>query len=159
MAVESHLHAQRFALPVSDPHKPRPSEAFNSFSPCATLYGCGLVLYGLRARDDKEARRKMLQCVQSLVDICKDLQNHKRHLKAQIRLTNAGHMMDAIRIIACELQQLGAEGNPALLISYCHSIELFLDFLDEITLLFPAWADITTSLKGTLTAAANSLLL
>ncbi|KAF8316653.1 hypothetical protein DL93DRAFT_2226803 [Clavulina sp. PMI_390] len=156
VALESHLRVQQLALPVSDPHTSQPDEAFNSFSPTATLYGCGIVFYGSQAGDNMEARKKMLQCVQALVDICKDLQIHP-HLKAQLRLVNAGHMMDAIRIIAWELQHSKASEKPALMVGYCHSIELLLDFLDEITMYFPAWANLTTSLKSTLAATVNSL--
>ncbi|KAF8316651.1 hypothetical protein DL93DRAFT_751799 [Clavulina sp. PMI_390] len=123
----------------------------------ATLYGCGIVFYGCRAGNNMAARRKMLRCVQALVDTCKNLRD-RIHLKAQLRLINAGRMMDAIRIIAWELEHSRAKEKPAVMVGYCHSIELLLDLLDEITTIFPAWANITTPLKNTLTTTANSLL-
>ncbi|KAF8309003.1 hypothetical protein DL93DRAFT_2086170 [Clavulina sp. PMI_390] len=67
--------------------------------------------------------------------------------------------MTAVRIVSCELQWSTARGDSALSVDYCYTIELLLDFLDNIMLRFPAWAVTLVPLKGSLTTAVNSSIL
>ncbi|KAF8309027.1 hypothetical protein DL93DRAFT_2170666 [Clavulina sp. PMI_390] len=160
LAIESQIQQLRAAFPpLYDPRGFRPrdvSSAFDSHSVygCIALYGSGLILHSLWASYRVESRAKMFECVQALVDICAGARKHRRLYSG---LVNAVHIMNAIRILAHELQRLEANANAALSISYCQSIEVLLDALDDIMLLFPAWVEAPVTLRGALIAAANSL--
>ncbi|KAF8309045.1 hypothetical protein DL93DRAFT_1799540 [Clavulina sp. PMI_390] len=79
----------------------------------------------------------MLQCLQGLVDICTHTRNCKR---PHLGLICIVHMMNAVRLIAHELTQSKSRENPKILASYCLSMELLLDFLDDTMIFFPAWS-------------------
>ncbi|KAF8304938.1 hypothetical protein DL93DRAFT_2233306 [Clavulina sp. PMI_390] len=148
--------------PLSDPRGLRPLEAVSTFNPHlllahTTLYGSGLILHSVRSGDDPEARFKMLECAQALVGICEHVRGHKRLRKVQAGLVNVVHVMNAIRVFARELKKPDVRGNARLSTNYCHTIELLLDFIDDTTLLFPAWTDTPVLLKDTLTAAVSTL--
>ncbi|KAF8309904.1 hypothetical protein DL93DRAFT_2170055 [Clavulina sp. PMI_390] len=124
----------------------------------ATLYGSGMILYSLRSREDPDARRHMLRCARALVDICKLVQAHKRPLNRELPLLAMIHMMNATRIIAQEIQGFEARGNNRVLTEHCRSIELLLAFLDDMSIIYPAWTDASIVLKDPLTSAANALV-
>ncbi|KAF8324096.1 hypothetical protein DL93DRAFT_97492 [Clavulina sp. PMI_390] len=123
----------------------------------AALYGSSLVLHSMRAREDVCARTEMLRCARTLVGICKDVHNHQSAHIILSSLVPMVHMINAIRIFAHELRRPEAQENPKLSTEYCQSIEILLDFLDEMTALYPAWAGSTQVLKQPLTVAMNSL--
>ncbi|KAF8309001.1 hypothetical protein DL93DRAFT_2086164 [Clavulina sp. PMI_390] len=124
------------------------------FPACATLFGSELLLHSFRAKDEAASRRKLLECVQSLVDICDNAEGSR---DIHLGLVNAMHMMNSVRVIARELQGSKVRQTAGLSINYCRSIELLLDFVDDSISVFPAWADAPVSLMDTLTAAVNSL--
>ncbi|KAF8311355.1 hypothetical protein DL93DRAFT_1478003 [Clavulina sp. PMI_390] len=160
MAIETQIRAQNTSfLPLFEKRGPQSLDGPASYNPHtilsnATLYGSGLVLHSLRAGQSVESKRKLLECVQALVDICDNARGNKR---LHVGLVNAGHMMNATRIIAKELRRREVKENAGLSIQYCHWIELLLDYLDDTTLLFPAWNDAFVALKDTLVTAAKSL--
>ncbi|KAF8309058.1 hypothetical protein DL93DRAFT_1800758 [Clavulina sp. PMI_390] len=159
-SIESQIRVQRASFPpLHDPHRRQPleaSSAFNSHSVFGhiTLYGSGLILHSLRANYHPQSRAKMFECIEALVDICASAREHRR---LHLGLVNVVHIMNAVRVIARGLQRSEVKGNAALSMDHCRSIELLLDFLDDIMLLFPAWVDTPVALKDTLVAAANSL--
>ncbi|KAF8305886.1 hypothetical protein DL93DRAFT_2232859 [Clavulina sp. PMI_390] len=106
----------------------------------AILYGSGLIVYSLRAREDSDAKAKMLQCVQALVDTAQKT-----------------HMMNAVRVLAHELQKPEAQENATLSTNHCRAIEALLEYLDDTIALYPAWYDAPVSLKDALTAAITAL--
>ncbi|KAF8309033.1 hypothetical protein DL93DRAFT_2086204 [Clavulina sp. PMI_390] len=67
------------------------------------------------------------------------------------------HIMNAARVIACELRRAETRERADLSVSYCRSLELLLDFMDATMIAFPAWVDTLSSLKDTLVVAATSL--
>ncbi|KAF8309028.1 hypothetical protein DL93DRAFT_1796721 [Clavulina sp. PMI_390] len=160
LAIESQICEQRASFPpLYDPHRLKPLEASSPFNTHTvfgyiTLYGSGLILHRSRATHDADSRAKMFECLQALVDICASARDRRR---LYMGLVNTVHMMNAVRVIARELQRSEAKENPALSISHCHSIVLLLDFLDDIMLLFPAWVEAPLVLKDTLVSAATSL--
>ncbi|KAF8312123.1 hypothetical protein DL93DRAFT_1347783 [Clavulina sp. PMI_390] len=107
----------------------------------AALYGSSLVLNSLEAGSDAKARSEMLRCAQRLVDICTELRGHQHLQRIQSSLVPMIHMMNAVRILAHELQRSAAQDNTSLSSEYCYSIEALLDFLDSMAMLFPAWSE------------------
>ncbi|KAF8309026.1 hypothetical protein DL93DRAFT_1796689 [Clavulina sp. PMI_390] len=160
LSIESQIHAQQASLPrLFDPHTRQAleaSDAMNSHSVFGyiTLYGSGLILHNSWAVHHPESRPKMLECLQALVDICSSAREHRR---LYLGLVNSVHIMNAVRVIARELRRSEARNNHVLSIDHCRSVELLLDFLDDIMLLFPAWVEAPVALKDSLVAAANSL--
>ncbi|KAF8310888.1 hypothetical protein DL93DRAFT_2169450 [Clavulina sp. PMI_390] len=123
----------------------------------AMLYGTSAIFYSLFARKDPKARGEMVRCAQKLVEVCKQLQGHKRLHIMQTSLVPMFHMLNAIRIFAHELRRHDAEENPTISTEYCYSIQVVLDFLGGMTALYPAWKDSPELVKGTLTSAMESL--
>ncbi|KAF8313474.1 hypothetical protein DL93DRAFT_1175316 [Clavulina sp. PMI_390] len=124
---------------------PQLSDAINSSNPYtlfahATLYGSSVVLHSLHAGEDIQARSEMLRCSQALVGICKVLQGRKDLHIIVSSVTLMVHMMNALRIFAHELQRHDVRENANLSTEYCHSVEVLLDFLGEMTALYPAWS-------------------
>ncbi|KAF8309043.1 hypothetical protein DL93DRAFT_2231222 [Clavulina sp. PMI_390] len=159
-AIEKDIHVKpTAALQRFDKRGAQVLEALDSPYPQLllahpTLYGSGILLHGLRAHEDVEARRKMFKCIQALIDICDNARGSRR---LHVAMVNAIHIGNAVRILARELQRSNPEKNPRLSTELCHSIELFLDYFDDMTLMFPAWADAAVPLKDTLLAAAAAL--
>ncbi|KAF8309042.1 hypothetical protein DL93DRAFT_1798742 [Clavulina sp. PMI_390] len=141
-AIEKQIHVKPMpALLLFENRGLAPLEASSTVNPhiilaYSVLYGSGLILHSLRAHEDAEARGKMFHCVQALVEICDNAR---------------------VRILSRELQRPGAQHTAELSISYCRSIELLLDYLDDLSLFLPAWADAPVALKNTLLAAAASI--
>ncbi|KAF8312690.1 hypothetical protein DL93DRAFT_2098163 [Clavulina sp. PMI_390] len=135
---------------------PSASKSYNIFEH-TTPYGSGLILYSLRAGKDLEARRKLLHCVQALVDICRYASVHKNSGKVQIGFANLFHIMNAIRVIARELRQPETSRDVMASLSYCASIETLLDFIDDVVSLWPAWSNSPAMLKDTLTTTLTLL--
>ncbi|KAF8323980.1 hypothetical protein DL93DRAFT_2162079 [Clavulina sp. PMI_390] len=147
--------------PLPDPGQPPTLENTESFNPHifiahTTFYGCGLILYSLRASVDAEAKCLGLKHAQSLVEICKNLRGQPRHHRAQIAIPMLP-MINALRIIARELRTAATSGNARMLIDYCCALESILDFFDDAILMCPAWSDLPLSLKDVLTATANAV--
>ncbi|KAF8309044.1 hypothetical protein DL93DRAFT_1799199 [Clavulina sp. PMI_390] len=71
------------------------------------LYGSGLILHSLRANEDAEAKRKMLHCVQSLVEICDNARGNRR---LHVSMVNAVSFFDLDLLFAT---------NALLQASYC----------------------------------------
>ncbi|KAF8304935.1 hypothetical protein DL93DRAFT_2172874 [Clavulina sp. PMI_390] len=164
-SLKVHLDSEHSAIPpLSDPVGLQSSEAVGMFNPNLllvhiTLYGSGLILHSLQADKDSEARKRLRYCVESLMDVCQKVRGNKRLRKVQSGLMNAAHMMNAVRVVAHELKRSGARGrNAKLLTSNCHAIEVFLDFLDDVTMLNPAWTETPLLLKDALTAAVTPLV-
>ncbi|KAF8322027.1 hypothetical protein DL93DRAFT_2223639 [Clavulina sp. PMI_390] len=161
--LEDQIHTQQSSLPpLRDPRGLSPSEAaktFNASLLLAHIMLCGseLILHSLRSGEDAEARRKMLHCVQKLLDICEIVRNHKKLHTVRVGLVNAIHAMNAVRAITRELRRPETIENARLSVSYCEAIEMLLDFLDEIVSLFPAWAQTPALLKDPLLAVASSV--
>ncbi|KAF8304931.1 hypothetical protein DL93DRAFT_2172870 [Clavulina sp. PMI_390] len=163
-ALAAQISFQQSSIPpLSDPTGLQAHEAVSNFNPHLllvhiTIYGSGMILHSVRADQDVEARRKMLQCVEGLLDVCEIVRGNKRLRRVQSGLLNAAHMMNAVRIVARELQRSGRKGNARVSTSNCYAIELLLDFIDDITLLNPAWTKTPLLLKAPLSAAASSLM-
>ncbi|KAF8309037.1 hypothetical protein DL93DRAFT_2231218 [Clavulina sp. PMI_390] len=159
-SIEGQIYAQHAFFPsLYDPSAPRsigPTFPFNTHATIGhvMLYGSGLVLHSLWAAHDPQSRAKMLECLQALIDICAHSRKHKR---PHLGLVNIVHVMNAVRLIACELRRPETKENVDLTVSYCHSVESLLDFIDGTMIYFPAWVDSLMGLKDTLTAAATSL--
>ncbi|KAF8304934.1 hypothetical protein DL93DRAFT_412130 [Clavulina sp. PMI_390] len=145
-ALEVQISDQQSAIArSSDAPQPQSSGHANIAKPNMLLVnpfllGIGLLMHSVRAGDDMEARRRMYQCLQALVEI-------SQHV----------HMMNAIRVLARELQHSETRGNSKLSTTKCNYIESLLDFIEEVVVLFPAWAETPVLLKETLTTALNSL--
>ncbi|KAF8316587.1 hypothetical protein DL93DRAFT_744018 [Clavulina sp. PMI_390] len=160
LSIETQIRVQHEALlPLYDPHRPPTPGASNPFNLRVVLghvilYGSGLVLHSLWAAQESESRTKMFSCLQGIVDICAHSRKQKR---PHLGLVNIVHMMNAIRLLARELQRSGTRGNAKLSVSYCLSIESLLEFLDNTIVFFPAWADVLVTLKAPLLTAANSI--
>ncbi|KAF8304865.1 hypothetical protein DL93DRAFT_414389 [Clavulina sp. PMI_390] len=122
------------------------------------MYGNGLLLHTVRAGKDPAARRNMLECLDALLRICENVREHKRLERVRAGIMNAAFMMNAVRVVARELQRPEARKNVALSTHHCYSIDLFLDIIEDITFLNPAWADTPLLIKDTLTAALNSVM-
>ncbi|KAF8306484.1 hypothetical protein DL93DRAFT_216705 [Clavulina sp. PMI_390] len=161
--LDAQITAQHAAIPpLSDPRGLQPSEAVSAINPHlllahTTLYGSGLVLWSLRAGEDREARRKMLGCQQALVRICEMMRGPGPRSRVQGGLLSMLHVRNAVRVLAHELQLAEVRGNIPLSTNHCAAIEYLLDFLDDMTLSFPAYVDVPVSLKDTLTTTAQSL--
>ncbi|KAF8312236.1 hypothetical protein DL93DRAFT_2082351 [Clavulina sp. PMI_390] len=119
----------------------------------ATLYGSGIIVYSLRAGTDPEARGRMLQCVEALVDASEKVQAHRRIHPARVGLLSMVHMMNAVRIIIHELQIGNTHHDPNLSLHYCDAIEVLLDYVDNTISLYPAWADAPLPLRNRLITA------
>ncbi|KAF8309031.1 hypothetical protein DL93DRAFT_1796698 [Clavulina sp. PMI_390] len=162
LTLETHIHTQQASLPpLYDPQRLRPLKASGTLNPHTIfghimLYGSGLVLHSSLANHNSESRAKMLECTQALIDICTSAHDPGQR-RLYLGLANAVHMMNAIRVISQEIQHSKANRSPSLLTNYCSSIELMLDFLDDVTVLFPAWANGLVTFRRTLTATASSL--
>ncbi|KAF8309041.1 hypothetical protein DL93DRAFT_2170673 [Clavulina sp. PMI_390] len=160
LAIEKQIHSKpTSSLLLFDERGLQPLEASSTFQPHvilahATLYGSGLILHSLRANEDAESKRKMLQCAQGLVEICDNARGNRR---LHVGMVNAAHMMNAVRIFARELQRSAVRETAERSIDYCRSIELLLDYLDDMVSSLPAWANAPVALKSTLLAAAASL--
>ncbi|KAF8309035.1 hypothetical protein DL93DRAFT_1796991 [Clavulina sp. PMI_390] len=118
------------------------------------LHGGELILHSAWSARHPESRAKMLKSLQALVKISASARERGR---PRLGLTNLVHIMNAARLTARELGRSETRDNINLSVTYCHSIELFLDFMDATLVFFPAWADSFLALKDTLTAAAASL--
>ncbi|KAF8312620.1 hypothetical protein DL93DRAFT_2081863 [Clavulina sp. PMI_390] len=161
--LRDRISSHRSTLPaIPDPRGLQPSEAAASFNSNilvahATLYGSGVILHSLRAGEDFESRAALLLCVKSLVDVSEKVRGHRRLHPVQAGLISMIHMMNAVRILAHELQKPEAHGNARLSAEYCDAMEILLDYLDDTISLYPAWLDAPLSLKGALITAANTL--
>ncbi|KAF8310886.1 hypothetical protein DL93DRAFT_1566699 [Clavulina sp. PMI_390] len=145
-----------------DSRIPRLSEGIGNSNPHvlfahATLYGSSVVLHSLHAGESAQARAEMLRCSRALREICKELQGHRDARSVQSSLVPMVHMMNAIRIFAHELRRPDVQENATLSAEYCHSIEVLLDFLSDMTVLYPAWRDSPVLVKDVLTTAMESL--
>ncbi|KAF8309023.1 hypothetical protein DL93DRAFT_2170662 [Clavulina sp. PMI_390] len=161
VAIETQLRTQQALLPPPrDLHKPPiPPDAPSSSNASialghVTLYGIGLILHSSLATYHRESRAKMFECLQGLVDISAHIRDQKY---SHLSIVNIFHIMNAVRVIARELRGSKAKENAGLSISHCRSIELLLDFLDDVIKSLPAWVEAPLALKETLEAAANSL--
>ncbi|KAF8305249.1 hypothetical protein DL93DRAFT_362455 [Clavulina sp. PMI_390] len=144
LAMEARIHtlqARLHSLPGSQtiPH-PNSSPSFDPNLALAhiMLCGSGIILHGFWAIYHPESRGKMLECLQMLINICKNVPKGKRH---HISLVGITQIMSAIRVIARELQRSSAKENHRLSIKYCYSMEFLLDFLDEQISCSPAWGE------------------
>ncbi|KAF8316586.1 hypothetical protein DL93DRAFT_2077824 [Clavulina sp. PMI_390] len=159
-SIETQIRVQHDSLlPLYDPRQLQSLEESSPFNLQVVLgylilYGSGLVLHSLWAAHHPRSRTKMLECLQALIDICALSRKHKR---PHLGLSNMVHMMNAVRLMARELQRPEVRENAKLSVSYCLSIEMLLDFLDDTMIFFPAWVDILFPLKDSLTTAAISL--
>ncbi|KAF8305884.1 hypothetical protein DL93DRAFT_2160121 [Clavulina sp. PMI_390] len=147
--------------PIPDPRGLQAFEAavrFNSNTLVAhaILYGSGLIIYSLRASGDNDAKAKRLQCVQALVDVAEKVKEHRRLHPVQAGLISMNHMINAVRVLAHELQKPEAQADATLSTNHCHAIEVLLEYLDDTIALYPAWRDAPVSLKDTLTAAVTA---
>ncbi|KAF8304937.1 hypothetical protein DL93DRAFT_412183 [Clavulina sp. PMI_390] len=122
-----------------------------------TPYGSGLILYSVRAGTDIEARRNLLHCVQALVDICRYTRTHRNSGRVQIGFANLVHILNALRVIARELQRSDTRTNTKVLVNYCNNIGTLLDFIDDVVVLFPAWSNSPRVLKDTLISALTPI--
>ncbi|KAF8309047.1 hypothetical protein DL93DRAFT_2170678 [Clavulina sp. PMI_390] len=160
LSIETQIRVQRESFrSLYDPQRLRGFEASTPFDinivlGYATLYGSGLVLHSLWAAHDPAARPKMLECLQGLVNICTHTKNSKR---PHLGLISIVHMMNAVRLIAHELKRSTVKKDATLSVSYCVAIGSLLDFLDDTMVFFPAWVDVLSALRSTLTSAATSL--
>ncbi|KAF8312125.1 hypothetical protein DL93DRAFT_2229250 [Clavulina sp. PMI_390] len=125
----------------------------------SVLYGSLLVIHSIRAGNDADERREMLRCVRDLVEICVKFRSYGSIRRIQSSFVPVIHMMNAVRVLAHELQKPDVEENPRLCSEYCHSIEIVLDFIDEVITSFPAWSTSLESIKDVLISAINSLTL
>ncbi|KAF8320884.1 hypothetical protein DL93DRAFT_2073650 [Clavulina sp. PMI_390] len=50
-------------------------------------------------------------------------------------------MMNAVRVFADELRTPKAQKNPRLATEYCSYIEALLEFLSDMTTLYPMWGE------------------
>ncbi|KAF8317645.1 hypothetical protein DL93DRAFT_515639 [Clavulina sp. PMI_390] len=122
-----------------------------------TLYGSGMVLHSLQASKIPEARRELLRNLQSLVNICEEFRGPRRQVRVQTALASMRHIMNAIRVLVHELRAPEAKENIRLSIYYCDTIEFLLDFLDDMTMSYSAWADAPTTLADAIIPAVNAL--
>ncbi|KAF8317626.1 hypothetical protein DL93DRAFT_2226192 [Clavulina sp. PMI_390] len=122
-----------------------------------TVYGSAIVLYSLQASKDSEARREMLRNVQSLANICEKFRGPNRSNLIQASLPSMRHIMNAVRVLAHELRAPEAIESPRLSIHYCKTIEFLLDFLDNLTISYPAWVDAPTPLADVIVPAVTAL--
>ncbi|KAF8310879.1 hypothetical protein DL93DRAFT_2230036 [Clavulina sp. PMI_390] len=159
LAIESQIRMQQASLPpLHDLHKPPLSGVPDASSSDIALghfelYGIGLILHSSWVTRRAESRAKMLECVQGLVDIS----THVRNLKqSHLSLLNIFHIVNAIRMIARELRASGMKGNAALSLGYCHSIELLLDFLDDVIITLPAWGSYSFPSNSTRSATDDT---
>ncbi|KAF8304862.1 hypothetical protein DL93DRAFT_2090045, partial [Clavulina sp. PMI_390] len=132
--------------PLYDSYKLRPQQARGTFNPNMlvphmAMHGNGLLLHAMRASKVPEARRQMLMRVDALLGICETVREYRPLHRVQSGVVIAVHVMNAIRVIACELQQSRTRRNPRLLTSHCYAIDLFLDVIEDVTSLSPALAD------------------
>ncbi|KAF8317630.1 hypothetical protein DL93DRAFT_2165489 [Clavulina sp. PMI_390] len=146
----------------SDPLGLGPFEAVSTSRPHiflvhVTVYGSGMVLHSLRASKDPEARREMLRNLRSLVDACEEIRGPKRSDVVHAGLPSMRHVMNAIRVLAHELRAPEARQSSQLSIHYCETIEVLLDFLDDLTISYPAWADAPVPLADVIVPAVNAL--
>ncbi|KAF8309566.1 hypothetical protein DL93DRAFT_1711760 [Clavulina sp. PMI_390] len=146
--------------PLSDPRGLQTFEVVSTFNPHlllvhTTLYGSGLILWSLRAHEDIVAQGRMLEYLRALVAICKTVRDHGPPSRTQASVISMVHVRNAVRVIARQLQRAGIRENVKLSLSYYSDIESLLDFIEGMTAVFPTWADVPTSLKDTLTAAAK----
>ncbi|KAF8304860.1 hypothetical protein DL93DRAFT_2090044, partial [Clavulina sp. PMI_390] len=68
------------------------------------------------------------------------------------------HMMNAVRVVARELQRPDVRDNPRISADYCSTINVFLNFIENISSSSPEWVKIPAILKDSLTVAAESLM-
>ncbi|KAF8304861.1 hypothetical protein DL93DRAFT_2233337 [Clavulina sp. PMI_390] len=99
----------------------------------------------------------MLKCVDAMFGICGTAREHKHLHKVQPGLVIVAHVMNAVRVIAGELLRPETRSNARLFTNHCYAVELFLDSIEDITLLSPAWTDTPLLLRDSLATIANSL--
>ncbi|KAF8309881.1 hypothetical protein DL93DRAFT_1684808 [Clavulina sp. PMI_390] len=153
---------QKSIPPLSDPRGLRAEEAVSTFNPHilhahSSLYGSGLILWGLRAHEDAAAKQGLLECLHSLAAICELIGTHRRLGRVHAPMTAMAPMRNAIRVLASQMRSSEFRGNPALSSNYLSIMEILLDFLDDMTLRYTEWGDATITLKETLIATANHL--
>ncbi|KAF8304929.1 hypothetical protein DL93DRAFT_2233298 [Clavulina sp. PMI_390] len=162
--LAAQISSQCTALPpLCDAQGHRSQEDEGAFKPdmlpaYMAMHGNGLLLHTVYASKDPEARRQMLKCIDAIFGLCETIQRHGLLRGVQSCLLIAMHMMNATRVVAHELQRSEAKANARLSTNYCNLIDLFLDIIDDITLLSPTLADSPLLLKDSLTAAVNSLI-
>ncbi|KAF8304932.1 hypothetical protein DL93DRAFT_411534 [Clavulina sp. PMI_390] len=165
MVLSAHLDFQQSNIPpLSDTRGLQPMEGVSTFNPNMLLahmmlYGSGLVLHNLPAERDMGAKGRLIHCVRALVNVCEKVRGTKRLHRVQAGMMNGIHMMNAVRVVAHELRQNGAQReNIRLLINDCYVIELFLDFIDDLILFNPAWTGTTALVKDLLMDAVTPLV-
>ncbi|KAF8317644.1 hypothetical protein DL93DRAFT_515399 [Clavulina sp. PMI_390] len=146
----------------SDPLGLEPFEAVTSAHPhiffaYITMYGSGIVLHSLKAGKDPHARQELLKNLRSLINLCVESRGAKRLKSVQGGLPSIRHIMNAIRLLAHELRGPEARENIRLSVDYCETIELLLDFLDDMMVSYPTWADAPAPLADVITSAVNVL--
>ncbi|KAF8312127.1 hypothetical protein DL93DRAFT_2082541 [Clavulina sp. PMI_390] len=140
---------------------PLSSTIYNSnpdvFLSHTVLYGSLLVLHSARAGNEPRERHEMLRCVRGLVETCTKVRSFQPICRVQSSFIPVIHMMNAVRILAHELQKSDVRENPRLCSEHCHSIEILLDFIDSMTALFPAWEASPEAIKDVLIRAIDAL--
>ncbi|KAF8308310.1 hypothetical protein DL93DRAFT_2231689 [Clavulina sp. PMI_390] len=162
--LKNQLSSYERILPILGPKGSMASGSFGTSNHYilhahVTLYGGGLILYSLRAGRDPEAQVQMVRSARALADICERLQAHGRLHRMHASLPSMRHMSNAARVLAHELQRPGTRERARLSIDHCNALELLLEFLDDMAVLYPAWADAPTSLKDSIAPAINTLSL
>ncbi|KAF8309878.1 hypothetical protein DL93DRAFT_2085009 [Clavulina sp. PMI_390] len=161
--LESEIRSRQKSIPsLSDPRGLRAEEAVSTFNPHilqahSSLYGSGLILWGLRAPEDAAAKRQMFECLEALAAICELVGTHRHLGRVHSLITSMLPMRNAIRALASQIRSKEVRGNLALSTHYCSIMEILLDFLDEMTLRYSEWNDLPLSLKDTLATAAKCL--
>ncbi|KAF8309882.1 hypothetical protein DL93DRAFT_1684834 [Clavulina sp. PMI_390] len=163
VALDSDIRSQQESIPpLSDPRGLRASESVSTFNPHIlqahmSLYGSGLILWGLRAGEDETAERQMLESLHALAAICELIQTHRRLGRFHAPITSMLPMRNAVRVLASQMRRAEVKRNVALFSNYSSVMDLLLDFLDDMTRRYHEWSDVTLPLKDTLTATAKSL--
>ncbi|KAF8309901.1 hypothetical protein DL93DRAFT_1689307 [Clavulina sp. PMI_390] len=139
------------------------SETISSLNPHgllahATLNGTSLIFHSLFSGRNPEARAQMLRAAHKLVEICDELQGREDYYGVQSSFVPVVHMMNGIRIFASELRRPETQRDAKLSLQYCHFIEIILDTLDNLTALYPAWAECISLLRDPLSNTMKSLV-
>ncbi|KAF8301440.1 hypothetical protein DL93DRAFT_2233695 [Clavulina sp. PMI_390] len=155
------LH-ESFIPSLDEPLGLDPSETTGTSNPHiflaqVTLYGSGLVLYSLRSGKDPDARSQMIRSARALVDVCRKVRGRERLHSIHACLPALRHVMSATRVLVHEVRAPDVRESPALSTDYCEAIESLLDFLDDMTMWYPAWARFPGILKDDLLHALSGL--